>query len=92
MSNDIFANVAGSVRSSVGDSFVGDLLSRPRTYGNPFTMVPRDAETQRLVDARNAEEETERVRKEREMDTPENRQKAAEAAKAERRRNWIDFH
>ena len=92
MSNDIFAAVPGSSRSSLGDSFVGGPLSRARTLGDSYTLVPTDPETQRLMDVINAEKEIERSRKEREMDTPENRQKAAEAEAAERNRKRIDFH
>ncbi|CAD6568624.1 MAG: hypothetical protein ASARMPREDX12_001604 [Alectoria sarmentosa] len=47
---------------------------------------------QKLVDEMNAEEDAEKARKEVEMDTPENRQKAREAEVAERKRKRIDFH
>lgn len=92
MSNDIFADFAGGARSNVGGSSVEDLLSKAPTFVSPFTMVPRDPGTQMLVDAMDAEEEIQRARKERELDTPENRQKAAEAELAERERKKIDFH
>lgn len=61
-------------------------------YGGTTISVPRDPEMQRLLDARNLQKDIERARKEFEMDTPENREKAFEAEVAERKRRWIDFH
>ncbi|CAF9940988.1 hypothetical protein IMSHALPRED_002241 [Imshaugia aleurites] len=51
-----------------------------------------DPETQRLADRMDAEEDMERARKEAEMNTPENRRKAADAKVAERERKRINFH
>ena len=92
MSNDIFSGLAGRARSNAHDSFVDGSLSRAEVYGKSSDLVPMDLETQRLMDAMDAHRDIERARKEAEMDTPENRQKAAEAEVAERKRKKFDFH
>lgn len=89
MSNDLFADFAGR---NVKPSYVGGPLSRAENYEKSSHLVPMDQYTQNFVDAMNAEDEIQRARKERELDTPENRQKAAEAELAERERKKIDFH
>ena len=91
MSGDIFTDPALAPSRQVHYGFAEGSLSGAQ-YGGSTTLVPRDAEMQRLVDAMNAEREAERVRFQTEMDTPENRQKAAEAKVAERERKRIDFH
>lgn len=89
MSNNIFSDFAGG---AVQQSFAAGSLSRAETYGKSSDLVPMDQDTQRFADAMKAEDEIQRVRKERENDTPGNRQKAAEAKAAERQRKKIDFH
>ena len=91
MSRDIFTDAAVGSPSNGHYDFAGGSLSRGQN-GDSTNRVPRDPETQRLVDKINAERDIERARKEVEMNTPENRQKAFEAEMAERERKKIDFH
>ncbi|KAF6226100.1 hypothetical protein HO133_008965 [Letharia lupina] len=91
MSRDIFTDFVGSPPSRVSYGFVEGFPSRAQNEGST-RLVPRDPDMQRLVDAMNAERDAERARKEVEMNTPENRQKAAEAEMAERERKRINFH
>ena len=91
MSGDLFTDPALAPSRRINYGFAGSSLGGAQ-YGGSITLVPRDPEMQRLVDAMNAEEDAERVRKEIEMDTPENCQKAAEAELAERERKRINFH
>ena len=89
MSRDIFAQIPVSQPRSTDDVFSSLISARNR---NSTQWVPRDPEMQKLTDARIAELDIERAREEAEMDTPENRQKAAEAEVAERERKRIQFH
>lgn len=92
MSRDIFKDVAGSQPSRAHYGFTAISISEAANGSSSSIMVPRDPEAQRFVDAMNAEREIERARKEVEMNTPENRQRALEAELAERERKKIDFH
>lgn len=87
MRGDIFTDSAGSPPSRTNYGFAGGSIN-----GGSSNLVPRDPEMQRFLDAMNAESDTERARKEVEMNTPRNRQKAYEAEVAERERKRIDFH
>lgn len=91
MSREIFTNSAGSPPSRTHFGFAGGSPSRAQNESSP-NLVPSDPEMQRLMDAIDAERDAERARKEVEMNTPENRQKAAEAEMAERERKRINFH
>ena len=92
MSRDIFAYSydVGSPSDRTSWGLFGGPDSESQNSGSA-TLVPRPPEMQRLVDEINAEREIERARKEIEMNTPENRQKAAEAEAAERERKRINF-
>ena len=72
------------------DPFAGS-IARSKNEDSS-TLVPMPPVMQRLVDRINAEKDVERARKEAEMDTPENRQKAAEAEAAESKRKKFNFH
>ena len=72
------------------DPFAGS-IARSKNENSP-NLVPMPPVMQRLVDRRSAEKDLERARKEAEMDTPENRQKAAEEEAAERKRKKFNFH
>ena len=91
MSGDIFMipnpNRPNSARP---DPFAGSIARSKNELSS--TLVPMPPVMQRLVDKRNVEKDVERARKEAEMDTPENRQKAAEAESAERKRKKFNFH
>ena len=92
MSEDIFANASGPRPASRAHfGFGNDSLSRAQD-GNSPNLFPRYPEAQELMDAMDAERYAEIARKEVEMDTPENRQKALEAEVAERERKRINFH
>ncbi len=93
MSKDIFAysHHVSSPSSRHTWGFFGGPDGESQNGGST-TLVPRPPEMQRIVDEINAEREIERARKEIEMNTPEYRQKAAEAEAAERKRKIIDFH
>ena len=91
MNGDIFAHATGARPSRTHYGFAGGSLSGAQN-GSSSNLVPRDPEMQKIVDAINAERDIERARKEVEMNTPENRQKALEAEVAERERKRIDFH
>lgn len=91
MSREIFEDSAGTPPSRAHYGFAGSSLSRTQ-IGRSSNVIPRDPEMQRIVDAINAERDTENARIEVEMNTPENRQKAFEAEVAERERKRIDFH
>ena len=91
MSDDIFTHPALNQPYSANSSSFDGSIMRSRN-GASSTLVPMPPVTQRLVDRRNAETDVERARKEAEMDTPENRQKAAEAEAAERERKKFNFH
>lgn len=80
----------GRPDSARPDPFAGS-IARSKNEASS-TLVPMPPMMQRLVDRRNAEKEVERARKEAEMNTPENRQKAAEAEDAERKRKKFNFH
>lgn len=87
MSRDIFAtDVADGPPSRVVHYGLGGAQNEI-----PSNLVPADPEMQRLMDRINAEEDIEIARKEAEMDTPENRQKALEAEVAARERKKINF-
>lgn len=90
MSEDIFTDTALAPSHRVHYGFAG-VSSSGAPDGGSTTLVPRDPEMQRLVDAMNAERDAERVRKEVEMDTPKNRQEAAEARAAEREHKKVNF-
>lgn len=92
MSRDLFANVGGSPRSRVHEYSGGGSLFKATKYEGSSDVFPRDPEAQRVMDAMDAERDVEKARKEAGMDTPENRQKAAEAEEAERERKKIEFH
>lgn len=102
MSRDIFTeNFAGSSRGPPIRTHHGldvGSISKAQNGGSPNlipwepNLIPRDPEVERLMDAMDAERDAERVRKERELDTPENRQKALEAKVVERERKKINFH
>ena len=92
MSKDIFANTTGAPPASrTHFGFAGRSPSRAED-GNPLNLVPKYPEAQRLMDAIEAQRDAERARKEVEMDTPENRQKALEAELAERELKRMNFH
>lgn len=91
MSRDIFADVPVSQPRRTNFGFAGGSLGSAQNRGST-ERVPMDPETQRFADARIAELDIERAREEAEMNTPENRQKAAEAEVAERERKRIQFH
>ena len=91
MSRDIFAVAASRPPSMVHHGLGSDSIGSAQN-GSPSNLIPEYPEVQRLMDAMDAEREIDRGRKEIEMDTPENRQKAAEAKIAERERKRINFH
>lgn len=91
MSRDIFANTVIRPPSRVHHGLGVDSVGSAQN-GSPSNLIPEYPEVQRLMDAMDAEREMETRRKEIEMDTPENHQKAAEAKMAERERKRIDFH
>ena len=91
MSRDVFKeDFATSSLTRTQYGFAGGLDGAQS--GGSSSRVPRDADMQRIADAIIAEQDAERARKEIEMDTPENRQKAAEAKVAERERKKYNFH
>ena len=90
MSADIFTDPALNRPNSVHpDPFAGSIV-RSRNE-NSTIWAPPPPEVQSVMNRIWAEENVERARKEAEMDTPENRQKAAEAEAAERERKKIRF-
>ena len=95
MSRDIFTDPALDRPSSApyvyqpGEHAAS--IFRAKNGGSSSILVPMRPEMQSLMNTIWAEEDDERARKEAEMDTPENRQKAAEAAAAERERKKIRF-
>lgn len=91
MSGDIFAAPAGGPRGRTHLGFAGAFPGSAQNEG-AVTLVPRGPELQKIVDRINAERDIEQARREMEMNTPENRQKAFEAEMAERERKKIDFH
>ena len=92
MSGDIFADSAPYAPSAPASPIRLHYGFGRAQSEESCERIPRDPEMQKIVDAMNAESDVERARKEAEMNTPENLQKAAEAEAAERKRKWIDFH
>ncbi|KAM0797741.1 hypothetical protein BDR22DRAFT_891989 [Usnea florida] len=91
MSGDILMNPnLNQPNNARADPFAGSIARSKNEISS--NLVPMPQVMQRLVDRRNAEKDVERARKEAEMDTPENRQKAAEAEAAERKRKKFNFH
>ena len=96
MSEDLFTDPAFNRHKTAPHVYQpGELAAsfiRANNGESSSILVPMRPEMQRIVDRINAEKDVERARNEAEMDTPENRQKTAEAQVAERRRRLIDFH
>ena len=94
MSRDIFTDPALDPPSSAsyvyqpGEHAASIIRAK---NGTSSTLVPMGPGMQSLMDRIWAEEDAEKARKEAEMDTPENRQKVAEAEAAERERKKIRF-
>ena len=91
MSNDIFTDPALNRPSSVHLGYFVSSIAKARNETSSITG-PADPEMQKVMDAINAQRDSKKALKEAEMDTPENRQKAAEAEAAERERRKIRFH
>ena len=91
MSQDIFMKPVPGPFRRTQYGFAGGPHNSPQNRGST-TLVPIDPEMQPVIDSIMAERDAERARKEIEMNTPENRQKAAEAEAAEREDRRIDFH
>ena len=95
MSRDLFTDPAFMRPSTAPHVYQPGELAASFTRaknGGSSTLVPMDPAMQGLMDRIWAEEDEEKARKEAEMDTPENRQKAAEAEAAERERKKFNFH
>ena len=91
MSQDIFTEISGRPSARTHFGFTGGSDRGAQNEGS-VTFGPRDPGMQSIVDRMNAEKDIQTARKEAEMDTPENRQKAAESETAEKERKRIDFH
>lgn len=95
MSRDLFNDPAFKRPSTVPHVYqpgeIAASLTRAKNGGSS-TTAPMDPAMQGLMNRIWAEEDAERARNEAEIDTPENRQKAAEAEAAERKRKKFNFH
>lgn len=92
MSRDIFTDYVASAQRKVHDGLAGGSLSRARDHGSSSNLFPRSPDTQKFVDAMDAEKDLQNTRKDAGTNTPENREKAIEAEMAERERKKFDFH
>lgn len=80
MSRDIFTDFTISAQRAVHDGIPDGSLSRARDHASSSNPFPRSSDTQKFVDAMEAN------------NMLENREKAIEAEMAERERKRMDFH